>query len=151
MNYLTNYYKNLSEQLQERVNKLEQMIKEAKTVMVDVDDIEGTPGERIIVGRLASGKGAQKTRTVYFDPEIGRDMQDYHDAAKPGAEPIEVDAKEIEMEPREKAGNVRGAGLKKAKKEEAIHGAELKKPYGEREPISFEARKARAEALKRNR
>jgi hypothetical protein len=149
MDYLTNYYKNLCEQLQDKLNYLEQMIAEARrgTVMVDVDDIERDEGgDRIIVGRLASGKGAKTDRTITFYPQKEHDMDDYRNAAKIDAEPMEIRSNEIMHEPRERGRNVRGAGAKRVKKEIAQHGAELKKPMSQRGEISFDARNARRQA-----
>jgi hypothetical protein len=84
MNYLTNYYKNLSEQLQEQVNQLEALLAEAKkgvdkktgktveTRKIEVVDFDPYTGEDmpIIMGQYADGrgKGAQKTRQVKFYP-----------------------------------------------------------------------------------
>ena len=71
------------------------------------------------------------------EPELGRPFQDYVDAAKPGAGPIEVAANEVQFEPREKAGSeARGGGKKKVKKEMA-----------QRKEVSFKARNARKRAL----
>ena len=81
MNYLTNYYKNLSEQLQAQVNNLEYLILEyrrTKTRNVRVDDIENT-GEDVplIHGTVVTkkgnpaGKGAAKTNPVGFFPGMG--------------------------------------------------------------------------------
>jgi len=127
MNYLTNYYKNLSEQLQEQVNHLEALLEKVKTRLIDVEDVEHVgQGEYTIVGRIADGggKGAQKTRGVYFEPEIGRPMKDYRDAAKIGAEPIEVPENELNIEPRSKGHHVPGRGKKAIKKALAIAKAE---------------------------
>ena len=72
MNYLTNYYKNLSEQLQEKVNFLNQAILEAQRETEDViiDDAEREEGEDIptLQGRLAKGKGAKRGRQVDIEP-----------------------------------------------------------------------------------
>jgi len=81
MNYLTNYYKNLSEQLQEELNNLENVILEyrkTKTQRVDITDIEND-GEEVplIHGRVVTkkgnpaGKGAAKERDVAFYPGMG--------------------------------------------------------------------------------
>lgn len=81
MNYLTTYYKNLSEQLQEQINNLEHMIVEyrkTKTQRVDINDIEND-GEEVplIHGRVVTkkgnpaGKGAAKERDVAFYPGMG--------------------------------------------------------------------------------
>jgi len=123
MNYLTNYYKNLSEQLQEQVNHLEALLAEANTRLVDVGDVEHVgQGEYTIVGKIADGKGkgAQKTRGVYFEPEIGRPMSDYHNAARIGAEPIEVPENELNYEPHSKGHHVHGRGKKSIKKALAV-------------------------------
>jgi len=81
MNYITNYYKNLSEQLQEQVNHLENLILEyrkTKTQRVDIDDIErGHEEVPLIHGRIVTkqgnpaGKGAAKERAVGFYPGMG--------------------------------------------------------------------------------
>ena len=82
MNYLTNYYKNLSEQLQEQVNQLENLILEyrkTKTQHVDIVDVErGYRGEApLLHGRIVTkkgnpaGKGAAKERNVGFYPGMG--------------------------------------------------------------------------------
>lgn len=78
MNYLTNYYKNLSEQLQEQVNQLENLILEyrkTKTQRVDVHDVENTGEDApMLHGRVVTkmgnpaGKGAAKERSVSFYP-----------------------------------------------------------------------------------
>lgn len=81
MNYLTNYYKNLSEQLQEELNNLENVILEyrkTKTQKVRIDDIEND-GEEVplIHGTVVTkrgnpaGKGAAKDRAVAFYPGMG--------------------------------------------------------------------------------
>ena len=81
MNYLTNYYKNLSEQLQEELNNLENVILEyrkTKTQRVDIDDIENV-GEEVpmIHGRVVTkkgnpaGKGKAKDKAVAFYPGMG--------------------------------------------------------------------------------
>jgi len=75
MNYLTNYYKNLSEQLQDQVNYLQKMILEVQkenkrnTEKVIVTDAETPEGEYLPVlqGHYASGKGAKRGRYVEFD------------------------------------------------------------------------------------
>jgi hypothetical protein len=76
MDYLTNYYKNLSEQLQEKVNHLENTLLEYKksgTRFVQVDDVENTGDEEpLLTGRMRTkagnpvGKGAAKDKTVAF-------------------------------------------------------------------------------------
>jgi hypothetical protein len=81
MNYLTNYYKNLSEQLQEELNNLENVILEyrkTKTQKVSIEDIENV-GEEVplIHGRVVTkkgnpaGKGAAKDKAVAFYPGMG--------------------------------------------------------------------------------
>ena len=81
MNYLTNYYKNLSEQLQEELNNLENVILEyrkTKTQKVRIDDIEND-GEEVplIHGTVVTkkgnpaGKGAAKDKAVAFYPGMG--------------------------------------------------------------------------------
>jgi hypothetical protein len=93
MNYLTNYYKNLSEQLQEQINHLEALIAEAKRIdpktgkaistrEIKVTDYLSDSGEDVplVMGRYADGKGkgAQKTKEVRFYP--GRAFLDIPDA-----------------------------------------------------------------------
>jgi len=72
MNYLTNYYKNLSEQLQEKVNHLQNLISEAQKETEDViiDDAERDEGEYhpTLQGRLAKGKGSKRGRQVNIEP-----------------------------------------------------------------------------------
>jgi hypothetical protein len=81
MNYLTNYYRNLSEQLQEKVNYLENLILEYKKKpieKVDIRDVEVT-GEDVpmLHGRIVTkrgnpaGKGAAKEKNVTFYPGMG--------------------------------------------------------------------------------
>jgi len=88
MNDLTNYYKNLSEQLQEQVNQLENMLDEARrmtrdirdvntgnmvpTRKVEIEDWDPYTGEDVplVMGKYADnkGKGSQKNRRVSFYP-----------------------------------------------------------------------------------
>ena len=72
MNYLTNFYKNLCEQLQAKVNYLEQTILEGQkdTEDVIIDDAETEEGEYTptLIGRIAKGKGAKRGRTVKIEP-----------------------------------------------------------------------------------
>lgn len=84
MDYLTNYYKNLCEQLEEKINHLESHLNESRKVMnvktgrmvpvrrVDVQDFDPYTGEDVpmMMGQYADGrgKGAQKTREVQFYP-----------------------------------------------------------------------------------
>lgn len=73
MNYLTNYYKNLSEQLQERVNHLQKLLEKRETEDVLVTGYEVTghgptkPSEMKIHGVLTKGKGAKRGREVVVD------------------------------------------------------------------------------------
>ena len=81
MDYITNYYKNLSEQLQDQINNLENLILEyrrTKTRNVRVDDIENTGEDApLIHGTVVTkkgnpaGKGAAKTNPVGFFPGMG--------------------------------------------------------------------------------
>jgi hypothetical protein len=81
MNYLTNYYKNLSEQLQAQVNQLQNLILEytkTPTRYVSADDVERTGEDSpLIHGRVvtkkgnAAGKGAAKEKNVGFYPGMG--------------------------------------------------------------------------------
>lgn len=69
MNYLTNYYKNLSEQLQERVNHLQNLLEKRKSEDVLVTGYEVTsqptgPANMKIHGVLTKGKGAKRGREV---------------------------------------------------------------------------------------
>ena len=72
MNYLTQHYKNLAEQLQEKVNHLQNLISEAQKETEDViiDDAERDEGEYhpTLQGRLAKGKGKKKGRKVDVEP-----------------------------------------------------------------------------------
>ena len=81
MNYLTQHYKNMSEQLQEQLNHLENLILEYRktpTQKVSIDDIEWD-GEEVplIHGTVVTkrgnpaGKGAAKDRAVAFYPGMG--------------------------------------------------------------------------------
>jgi hypothetical protein len=81
MNYLTQHYKNLSEQLQGQLNHLENLILEYRkttTQKVSIDDIENV-GEEVplIHGTVVTkkgnpaGKGAAKDRAVAFYPGMG--------------------------------------------------------------------------------
>lgn len=81
MNYLTQHYKNMSEQLQEQLNHLENLILEYRktpTQKVRIDDIEND-GEEVplIHGTVVTtkgnpaGKGAAKDRAVAFYPGMG--------------------------------------------------------------------------------
>ncbi len=59
MNYLTNYYKNLSEQLQEKINNLQKLLetKDEDTVEVTIHDSDRDEGEfhPTIKGTLSDG------------------------------------------------------------------------------------------------
>ena len=101
MNYLTNYYKNLSEQLQEELNNLENVILEyrkTRTQKVRIDDI-GWEGEEVplIHGTVVTkkgnpaGKGAAKDREVAFYPGMGS-MPNYGKGIPSGTD--EADAEE---------------------------------------------------------
>lgn len=84
MSYLTNYYKNLCEELEQKINYLESHLNEARKAMnvktgqmvpvrrVDVQDFDPYTGEGVpmMLGQYADGrgKGAQKTREVQFYP-----------------------------------------------------------------------------------
>jgi hypothetical protein len=71
MNYLTQHYKNLSEQLQTKVNHLHQLLEKAKeTEDVIIDDAERDEGEYhpTLQGRLAKGKGKKRGRQVDVEP-----------------------------------------------------------------------------------
>jgi len=99
MNYITNYYKNLSEQLEEQVNHLKNLILEyrkTKTQRVDIVDVERT-GEDVplLHGRIVTkkgnpaGKGAAKERDVGFFPGMGA-MPNYGRAGQDEADAWET-------------------------------------------------------------
>jgi hypothetical protein len=73
MNYLTNYYKNLSEQLQEKVNHLQKLLEKRETeeVLVTGYKVTGqgptTPSKMKILGRFTKGKGSKRGREVEVD------------------------------------------------------------------------------------
>jgi hypothetical protein len=100
MNYLTNYYKNLSEQLQEQLNHLENVLLEyrkTKTQRVRVDDLEwdGNPvplihGTVVTKKDNPAGKGAAKTNPVAFYPGMGS-MPNYGGNDEADAEEILAD------------------------------------------------------------
>ena len=81
MDYLTNYYKNLSEQLQHRVNNLKQLLEYRKksTVHLDVVDVDPYTGEDVprIMGTEVTkkgnplGKGARKEKIFSVYPGMG--------------------------------------------------------------------------------
>lgn len=81
MDYLTNYYRNLSEQLQQQLNTLEQLFEYRKrnTTYLDVVDVDPYAGEDVprIIGTEVTkqgnplGKGAKKTKTVSMYPGMG--------------------------------------------------------------------------------
>ena len=81
MDYLTNYYKNLSEQLQEKVNHLEQLLEYRKksTMYIDVDDVDPYTGESVprIIGTEVTkhgnpvGKGARQNARFSTYPGMG--------------------------------------------------------------------------------
>jgi len=71
MNYLTQHYKNLSEQLQAKVNHLNHLLEKAReTEDVIIDDAERDEGEYhpTLQGRLAKGKGKKRGRQVDVEP-----------------------------------------------------------------------------------
>ncbi len=179
MNYLTNYYKTLSEQLQEQVNHLENILIEAKKKMV-VDKKTGRkvevkkvvlkdvdPNNDSFVISQTKGKGAARERTGSLPmtgafPQFGSSIEaQYVDAINSprlepenpistsygGGSPIEVDASQIRMDPREKGRNVKGAGKKRQKEEMARSAAETRKPYDQREEVPTTARNTRGEAV----
>lgn len=81
MNYLTNYYKNLSEQLQAQVNHLEQLLeyKKKHVTHLDVVDVDPYTGEDVprIIGTEVTkhgnpvGKGARKEKLLSTYPGMG--------------------------------------------------------------------------------
>ena len=101
MNYLSQYYKNLSEQLQEQLNHLENLILEYRktpTQKVSIGDIEWD-GEEVplITGRVVTtkgnpaGKGAAQDKAVGFYPGMGS-MPNYGKGIPSGTD--EADAEE---------------------------------------------------------
>ena len=101
MNYLTQHYKNLSEQLQEQLNHLENLILEYRktpTRKVSIGDIDWD-GEEVplITGRVVTqrgnpaGKGAAQDRAVGFYPGMGS-MPNYGKGIPSGTD--EADAEE---------------------------------------------------------
>ena len=78
MNYLTNYYKNLSEQLQEKVIHLQKLLEKRETeeVLVTGYKVTGqgptTPSEMEIFGRLTKGKGAKRGRCHEAIADVAR-------------------------------------------------------------------------------
>jgi hypothetical protein len=174
MNYLTNYYKNLSEQLQEKINNLENILVEYKqktikgvpVTPVVIQDIDRDTESFVI--RPAKGKGAAREKTgilpttgafPQFTPTqqaqyvdtIGSPRLEPNNpirSAYGGGPPIEVDVRQIKMDKPEKGHNVRGAGLKRWKKEMAQSAAEIQKPWNEREEIPTTARTTRAQAIR---
>lgn len=81
MDYLTNYYKNLCEQFQEKVNHLKQLLEYRKkgTVYLDVVDVDPYTGEDVprIMGTEVTkqgnplGKGARKEKIFSVYPGMG--------------------------------------------------------------------------------
>jgi hypothetical protein len=68
MNYLTNYYKNLSEQLQERVNVLEKMLKEnVETPKHNPSDVHSTIVGEIITQHVSKFPHLRKQGTQVPD------------------------------------------------------------------------------------
>lgn len=73
MHYLTNYYKNLSEQLQEKVNHLQKLLEKRETEEILVTGYKVTsapPGgssKMKIFGRHTKGKGAKRGREAEVD------------------------------------------------------------------------------------
>jgi hypothetical protein len=71
MNYLTQHYKNLSEQLQAKVNHLNQLLEVKRTTeKVIFHDAERPEGEYhpTLQGYLATGKGKKRGRQVDVEP-----------------------------------------------------------------------------------
>ena len=67
MDYLTNYYKNLSEELQGKINHLEQLLEKRKAEDVLVTGYQvtsGAPSTMQIHGVLTKGKGSKRGRAV---------------------------------------------------------------------------------------
>ena len=81
MDYITNHYKNLCEQLQGRVNHLENLILEYRKKRishVDIHDVERTGDDApMLHGRIVTkhgnpaGKGAAKEKDIAFYPGMG--------------------------------------------------------------------------------
>jgi hypothetical protein len=98
MDSLTNYYRNLCEQLQQQVDYLENLFeyRTTKTQRVDIHDIErGHEDVPLIHGRVvtkkgnAAGKGAAKERNVGFYPGMGS-MPNYGRAGQDEADAWET-------------------------------------------------------------
>ena len=98
MDYLTQYYRNLCEQLQKEVDYLENLFEyiTTKTQRVDIHDIErGHEDVPLIHGRVvtkkgnAAGKGAAKERNVGFYPGMGS-MPNYGRTGRDEADAIEA-------------------------------------------------------------
>jgi hypothetical protein len=119
----------------------------------------------------AKGKGAARERTGTLPtsgafPQFGTNQEQGYvidvrapymtpdnpikAALRVSGDPIEVDASQISMNPRERGRNVRGAGKKKLKKEIAIAREELKKPYSQRrqDASSRDTRQTRNETIR---
>ena len=75
MNYLTNYYKNLSEQLQEKLNALQKLLNEARNSSVDLDADEGDGWDGDITNLRhgidsAVDKGLEHIQRLHDHPNI---------------------------------------------------------------------------------
>lgn len=86
MNYLTNYYKNLSEQLQERVNHLQNLLNEVVITKIGLDGkaekIDTSKGEKFKEPGPANGLSAEENKIEKeLDAEDeARDMSAFYHA-----------------------------------------------------------------------
>ena len=120
MNYLTNYYKNLAESLQEQVNQLENLLeyKKSRTQHVDVHDVEDTREDAPILHGVVvtkkgnpAGKGAAKERSVSFYPsQAFKTIQNYPGHQESDAWDIISNAGRPTVEGNPIYANLRGKG-----------------------------------------
>jgi hypothetical protein len=118
MDYLTQYYRNLCEQLQKEVDYLENLFeyRTTKTQRVDIHDIErGHEEVPLIHGRIvtkkgnAAGKGAAKERNVGFYPGMGS-MPNYRGNDEADAEETIYDWGRPNVNDNAIYANLRGKG-----------------------------------------
>jgi len=149
MNYLTNYYKNLCEQLQEQVNNLEKLLeyRKSKIAHIDVHDVDPYTGESApaILGYEVTkkgnpmGKGARKNKVVRFYPDYEDEAEAWESVSDTGrptvqdnrfyasmrgqGSPMEVNRNELFQQRHDrphKGGHEAGMGKKFKKKNLAI-------------------------------
>jgi len=107
MNYLTNYYKNLCEQLQYKATKLEDLI---ESIIDDGGDGLGGPNDmrgrnRVPPGSIPAPKGPPPTRLSPFDII---DLPPGHDRPiGPGVLPQEIDYEDIQRQIRDLEERIR--------------------------------------------